>query len=229
MQFTAVSQIRGSLSISSTGSLGLTVPFGGDAGSTFTLSPSLNLSHSSSPSFDVAILDTKEFMSGILTPVDMKLIEYYWQQGWPKELLLYLFIREVKIEKQAEEVKIEKQAEEVKIEKQAEEVKVEKQAKKDDAPTTPVPNDKTICEGRVHLSKIRITNNPDYTDETTQSFDDPCGESKTGAFQNFQSWIQYVREHELTVESVDSGRRIGPPLSLAKASLKQLVEAEEAK
>ena len=211
MQFTAVSQIRGSLSISSTGSLGLTVPFGGDAGSTFTLSPSLNLSHSSSPSFDVAILDTKEFMSGILTPVDMKLIEYYWQQGWPKELLLYLFIREVKIEKQAEEVK------------------VEKQAKKDDAPTTPVPNDKTICEGRVHLSKIRITNNPDYTDETTQSFDDPCGESKTGAFQNFQSWIQYVREHELTVESVDSGRRIGPPLSLAKASLKQLVEAEEAK
>jgi hypothetical protein len=41
------------------------------------------------------VLDTKEFMSGITTPVDMKTLKYYWDQGWPRQMLLYLFIRKI--------------------------------------------------------------------------------------------------------------------------------------
>ncbi len=52
MHFTAISQLRGSLSQSSTGSLGLQIPLGGDASNTFPLTPSLSFSQSTSPGFE---------------------------------------------------------------------------------------------------------------------------------------------------------------------------------
>jgi hypothetical protein len=33
-----------------------------------------------------------------MTPVAMATVEYYWRQGWPKEMLLYLFIKGIEIE-----------------------------------------------------------------------------------------------------------------------------------
>ncbi len=95
MTFTAISQVRGSFTLSSSGSIGLTIPFGGDASSTFPLSPSLSLSQSASPSFDVAILNSKEFMSGILSPIEKSTLKFYLNQRWPTEVLLYLFIHKV--------------------------------------------------------------------------------------------------------------------------------------
>ncbi len=96
MHFTAISQVRGKLTLKSTGSLGLKIPFG-EPSNVFPLTPSIELSQTSSPSFDIAILDTKQFMSGILSPIKKSLFAFYWHQGWPQEVLLYLFIHKVDI------------------------------------------------------------------------------------------------------------------------------------
>lgn len=95
MHFTALSQVRGKLTLKSTGSLGLSIPFGGDASNTFPLTPKLEISQTSSPSFDVAILDSKEFMSGILSPIEKSIFQFYLDQRWPTEVLLYLFIHKI--------------------------------------------------------------------------------------------------------------------------------------
>lgn len=91
MQFTSVSQVRGSL----TGSVGseFNFPFNGVQDSDFT--GKLSGSYQTSPSFDVAVLDSRKFMSGILRPIDLETLKFYWDQGWPRELLAYLFIDKV--------------------------------------------------------------------------------------------------------------------------------------
>jgi hypothetical protein len=96
MYFTSLSSLRGKMTYSfGTGS---TIPFGkigtGTNGS-YSVTPSV--SYSNSPEFDLAVLDSKKFTCGIMTPVPMKTIEYYWQQGWPEEILLYLFIHRLEI------------------------------------------------------------------------------------------------------------------------------------
>lgn len=95
MHFTAFSQLRGKLTLKSTGSLGLAIPFGGDASNTFPLTPKLELSQTSSPSFDLAILNSKEFTSGILSPIEKSIFKFYLEQRWPAEVLLYLFIHKI--------------------------------------------------------------------------------------------------------------------------------------
>ena len=95
MVFTAFSLIRGAYSRSATGNLSLQIPFGGDASNIFPLTPSISVANSVNPSFDVAILDSKEFTNGILSPVDLQVMEFYWQQRWPRDMLLYLFVHKV--------------------------------------------------------------------------------------------------------------------------------------
>jgi hypothetical protein len=91
MYFTGLTLLRGSQSAQvGTGS---SLLFGGEAPRIFTLNPNANLNIN--PSYDVAVLDTKEFMSGITTPVDMKTLKYYWDQGWSRQMLLYLFVRKI--------------------------------------------------------------------------------------------------------------------------------------
>lgn len=97
MHFTAISQVRGSLTQSSSGSIGLTIPFGGDASNTFPLTPSLSLSQSTSPSFDVAVLDKQEFIRGILSPIEISIFKFYLDQRWPPEILLHLFVHKVTV------------------------------------------------------------------------------------------------------------------------------------
>jgi hypothetical protein len=57
--------------------------------------PSLDYAHT--PTFDVNALSTQEFMNGFLKPVSKDLFAYYWEQGWPQELLIYLFVKEVQV------------------------------------------------------------------------------------------------------------------------------------
>lgn len=95
MHFTALTKVLGRLTLQSSGSLGLDIPFGGDAASTFPLSPSLTLTQTSSPSFDVVSLDSQEFMKGILSPIDKSIFKFYLDQRWPPEVLLHLFIHKV--------------------------------------------------------------------------------------------------------------------------------------
>jgi len=89
--FTALTQIRGSLS--SSVKMGLILPFGPGTDSGFALPES---SLSSSPSFDVAILDSEKFMRGIMRPVEKGLFKYYWDEGWSQELLLYLLVAKIR-------------------------------------------------------------------------------------------------------------------------------------
>lgn len=77
-----------------TTSANLNIPFGGDAPSTFALGLGGNRSHSDW-SATITTLESKEFTTGLLEPVSLEVIDYFWQQGWPKELLLSLFIRRI--------------------------------------------------------------------------------------------------------------------------------------
>jgi hypothetical protein len=90
MYFTSLSSLRGKMTYSfGTGS---TIPFGkigiGTNGS-YSVTPSVT--YSTSPEFDLNVQNSKKFTRGIMTPVPMETIEYYWQQGWPKEMLALLF------------------------------------------------------------------------------------------------------------------------------------------
>ncbi|MFL6237800.1 MAG: hypothetical protein ACJ76N_32080 [Thermoanaerobaculia bacterium] len=64
---------------------------------TRTLSPSVGASVSANPTYSLAVLDTQEFMRGFLTPLSKNLLAYYWNQGWPRELLIYLLVERVEI------------------------------------------------------------------------------------------------------------------------------------
>jgi hypothetical protein len=86
--FTSLTQIRGSLSSSLR--VNFLIPFVHDANQPSFVSPEGSLS--SSPSFDVAILDSEKFMRGIMRPIAGELFKYYWDQGWPRELLFYLLV-----------------------------------------------------------------------------------------------------------------------------------------
>jgi hypothetical protein len=64
---------------------------------TRSVTPSVGASLSTNPSFSLAVLDTQEFMKGFLSPVSTETLAYYWNQGWPKDLLLYLLVQRVEI------------------------------------------------------------------------------------------------------------------------------------
>src|SRR6185503_7299609 len=93
MYFTAISAMRGNIT-SSAGFGDSSIPVGGGSASAGTIAP--NASYSANPSFDLAVLDSKSFTRGILTPVPVETFQYYWDQGWPKELLLNLFVASIK-------------------------------------------------------------------------------------------------------------------------------------
>jgi len=67
------------------------IPVGPDATGVYKLNP--KATYASNPSFDVAVLGSEKFMRGILTPVSMDVIHGYWIQGWPGELIFFLFVR----------------------------------------------------------------------------------------------------------------------------------------
>ncbi len=46
---------------------------------------------------EVAALDSKEFMQGVLNPVSIEQIEHFWEQGWQRVLLLTLFLERVEM------------------------------------------------------------------------------------------------------------------------------------
>ncbi len=105
MCFTGLNLLRGNMSYNfQTGSL--TLPFGKiGAGLDGSYSVAPSVGYSTSPSFDLAVLDTKEFTRGIMTPLSMETVDYYVQQGWPKEILFHLFIN--RIEKTESDGKVE--------------------------------------------------------------------------------------------------------------------------
>jgi hypothetical protein len=94
LQFTDLTTITGQVSVSGTGAF--FIPFGGPrSGSsrTYTFSPSVTASDT--PNFTVAVLNTKEFYNGILAPIPSQILAYYFQEGFPPEVLLTVLISEI--------------------------------------------------------------------------------------------------------------------------------------
>ncbi|MCZ6606482.1 MAG: hypothetical protein O7A64_02270 [Alphaproteobacteria bacterium] len=99
LHFTEIVALRGDVPLSQT--LGFTIPFGGDAASTFIFSPSTAVK--SGISFDMAVLNEQDFMRGITSPVTLETFEYYLRQGWPKAVLFHVFVREIRLKQEARE------------------------------------------------------------------------------------------------------------------------------
>ncbi|MGO9930660.1 MAG: hypothetical protein ACLPV8_02450 [Steroidobacteraceae bacterium] len=79
-------------SIQATGSLGFTIPYGPRP----TTSPGRNVlttgaSVQVSPSFEVDHLDTKDFITGLASPIDPKFVKYWLDRGLDPRLVLLLF------------------------------------------------------------------------------------------------------------------------------------------
>jgi hypothetical protein len=98
MYFSTLAVLRGSNSLS--GSLG----GGGNYGTSKTadilsttqgLSIAPSGSYSSSPSFDLAPLDSQGFLQALLTPVTPNIFNFFASQGVPREILFYLMISKV--------------------------------------------------------------------------------------------------------------------------------------
>jgi hypothetical protein len=96
LHFTAISVVRGngqaSPSLGLTGQFPFANPFKGGvigAGPTLAVSGGFN--------FDMASLDNAEFMGGLLTPIAPSTVNFYVNQGIPRELLFNLLIQNVTI------------------------------------------------------------------------------------------------------------------------------------
>jgi hypothetical protein len=51
-----------------------------------------------SPTFDIAVLDSQEFTRGIMTPPLVRTAQYFWDQGFVREMLLYLATERIDVE-----------------------------------------------------------------------------------------------------------------------------------
>jgi hypothetical protein len=60
--------------------------------------PSIVAGGSTSNTVSMANLDDQKFMRGVLTPVPLATLGFYLDQGWPKEVLLSLFISRLEID-----------------------------------------------------------------------------------------------------------------------------------
>lgn len=101
MYLTDISLITGS--IKAEADLAPTAPFGSFGGNRggdpahYSVAPTL--SYNWNPNFNVNVLDTQDFMSGFLAPVTSDTFAFFWNQGFPPEVLLNLLVRKVTVRK----------------------------------------------------------------------------------------------------------------------------------
>ena len=103
--FTGIQVVRGNGQTAITGTVGgsrtvqaTSVP--GSLTSTVVvnaLTPSVNLQVVSGFNFDVVVLDSAEFLQGLLTPISVLTFNHYVRQGIPIELLLHLLTEKITI------------------------------------------------------------------------------------------------------------------------------------
>ena len=93
LSMTELSTITGTLSEQA--SLGLSVPFGGNYGSTprGTGTPSVQLG--TAPTFSMAALNTRGFTLNIIQPISPVYVASKWSSGISHELLLLLFVKNI--------------------------------------------------------------------------------------------------------------------------------------
>jgi hypothetical protein len=92
LHFSELSQVRGQLSIGATAAT--TFPFGPYSHAT-TIPRELATiggTVSSSPSFDIASLDTKDFTDGVMSPISPRTLEFFLDEGIDYRMVLMLLI-----------------------------------------------------------------------------------------------------------------------------------------
>ena len=94
MVFTGLSRITGSVRAETR--VGATATVSPQAPEVQAYSPSFGFTDS--PTFDVAVLDSQEFTRGVMTPVGTEILEYFWDQGYNREVLLYLVVDRFELE-----------------------------------------------------------------------------------------------------------------------------------
>ena len=98
MLFTSITKITGAFKFEPSASIKAdAIPFEGSTApekDIFGVIES-SVTYSSSPSYDLAILDSQKFTNGILSPINPKILYYFLSQGWQKEILFSLFIERV--------------------------------------------------------------------------------------------------------------------------------------
>jgi len=72
------------------------------------LSPSATIGSSLQNNLSLANLDDQKFMRGVLTPVPLAIMEAYYGQRWPKEVLAMMFIKDIVIDRHLVDVLTEK-------------------------------------------------------------------------------------------------------------------------
>lgn len=55
--------------------------------------------YSVNPTFDVNVLNAQEFMQKFTAPMDPAIFAFYWNEGWPQDMLLHLFVSAVEVQK----------------------------------------------------------------------------------------------------------------------------------
>ncbi len=67
--------------------------------SSWAITPVASVGGSVQNQLSLANLDDQKFMRGVLTPVPLSTLEFYFGQGWPKEVLLMMFIKKITVGK----------------------------------------------------------------------------------------------------------------------------------
>jgi len=83
--------------IQATGSLGFSIPYGPRPPTPGRNVLTTGLSVQVSPSFEVDHLDTKDFVTGIASPIDPKFVKYWLDRGLDRRVVLLLFFSAVDI------------------------------------------------------------------------------------------------------------------------------------
>ena len=94
MAFTSIGSVAGTATAS--GAIGFTLPFA-DNPSLVPFQTGPQIAASGGPTFTINNLDGQDFMKGFLTPVDIKTIDLFGQEGLPWQELYDLFVLKVAI------------------------------------------------------------------------------------------------------------------------------------
>jgi hypothetical protein len=98
LHFTDLSQIRGSLQVQ--GQLQATAPFGQQYDSSTRVRDIIQatLGVTTNPTFDLVPLNTKDFTTGITSPINFKFLWYYFNRGADAETIISLLIEKLDVD-----------------------------------------------------------------------------------------------------------------------------------
>ncbi len=96
-QYVALGQTATGRTLRTDASLNPTIPFGGDAASSFALGTGASHSAQSNPNLTIVPQTGSEFVKRLHQPLAAEVFQYYWNSGWPKDILLMLFVTNIRV------------------------------------------------------------------------------------------------------------------------------------